>query len=130
MLEILIAFSILAFSLGILLKIFSGGVNTAMVAEDYTVATQIAESLLAKTGTEIPLKEHQSSGDEHEKYHWQLAITPYNLSAIEGTDPKSLPAQLFKVNATVVWGEGDAGADDRQIKLTTLKLAAKQNAGL
>ena len=34
LLEILIAFSILALSLGILLKIFSAGVNTAGVAED------------------------------------------------------------------------------------------------
>ena len=38
LLEILIAFSILAISLGILLKIFSAGINTAVVAEDYTVA--------------------------------------------------------------------------------------------
>lgn len=124
LLEILIAFSILALSLGILLKIFSGGVNTAMVAEDYTVATQIAESLIAKTGSEIPIKEHQSSGDEGDKYHWELIISPYALSS-EGFDPKTAPAELFKVNVTVNWGDGDS--DDRQIQLTTLKLAAKNN---
>ena len=38
LLEILIAFSILALSLGILLKIFAAGVNTAMIAENYTAA--------------------------------------------------------------------------------------------
>jgi general secretion pathway protein I len=129
LLEILIAFSILAVSLGILLNIFSGGVNTAMVAEDYTIATQIAESLIAKTGSEIPLKEHQSSGDENEKYHWELTISPHTINH-ETADPKTVPAQLFKVRATVVWGEGEAGGDDRQIQLTTLKLAAKQNVGL
>jgi general secretion pathway protein I len=126
LLEILIAFSILALSLGILLKIFSGGVNTAMVAEDYTIATQIAESLLAKTGSEIPLKDHQSSGDENEKYHWQLTISPFSLSA-ESFDTKNAVAQLYKVSVTVAWGDGEAGSDDRQIHLTTLKLAAKNN---
>lgn len=126
LLEILIAFSILALSLGILLKIFSGGVNIAMVAEDYTIATQIAESLLAKTGSEIPLKDHQSSGDDNEKYHWQLTISPFSLSS-ESFDTKNAVAQLYKVSVTVAWGEGEAGGDDRQIHLTTLKLATTNN---
>jgi general secretion pathway protein I len=126
LLEILIAFSILALSLGILLKIFSGGVNTAMVAEDYTVAVEIAESLVAKTGTEIPLDDYQSSGEENKKYHWQLAISPFAVNA-EGFDPKTLPAQLYKVHVIVAWGEGEGGGDDRQLQLTTLKLASKNN---
>jgi general secretion pathway protein I len=125
LLEILIAFSILALSLGILLKIFSGGVNTAMVSEDYTIAVQIAESLIAKTGSEIPLKDHQSSGLENEKYQWSLTVSPFFLSG-EDIDPKNATAQLYKVNVTVNWGDG--GNDDRQIQLTTLKLVAKNNA--
>jgi general secretion pathway protein I len=129
LLEILVAFSIMAVSLGILLKIFSGGVSAAMVAEDYTVAVQIAESLMAKTGSEIPLKDHQSSGDENDKYYWQLAISPYTFN-IEGFDPKAVKAQLYKVNVTVAWGDGAAGRDDRQIQLTTLKLASKDNGAL
>ena len=52
LLEILIAFSILALSLGILLKIFSAGVNTAIIAENYTTAVQLSESLMAKVGIE------------------------------------------------------------------------------
>jgi general secretion pathway protein I len=126
LLEILIAFSILALSLGILLKIFSGGVNTAVVAEDYTIAVQIAESLMAKTGSEIPLKDHQSSGLENEKYQWSLTISPYFLGN-ESIGPKNEAAQLYKVNVTVLWGD-DGEGDDRQIQLTTLKLAAKNNA--
>lgn len=98
-----------------------------MVAEDYTIATQIAESLLAKTGSEIPLKDHQSSGDENEKYHWQLTISPFSLSG-ESFDTKNAVAQLYKVSVTVAWGDGEPGSDDRQIHLTTLKLAAKNNA--
>lgn len=126
LLEILIAFSILALSLGILLKIFSGGVNTAIVAEDYTIAVQIAESIISKTGSVIPLKGHQSSGDENKKYHWELVISPYTLAG-ESFDPKSVPVELFKVQVTVVWGEGEGAGDDRQIQLSTLKLAAKKD---
>jgi general secretion pathway protein I len=127
LLEILIAFSIMALSITILLRIFSGGVNTVMIAEDYTVAVQIAESLLAKTGSEIQLKEQQDSGDENQKYHWELTIRPYTING-EKFDGKTVPAELYKVNVTVNWGDGKS--DDRQIQLSTLKLAAKNNGGL
>jgi general secretion pathway protein I len=122
LLEILIAFSILALSLGILLKIFSAGVNTAVVAEDYTAAVQIAESLMAKTGVETPLQANQASGLENEKYHWQVEISPFEFNP-ENVDPTALTAVLFKVKVTVSWG--DDNANDRQIELTTLKLINK-----
>lgn len=96
----------------------------AVIAEDYTVAVQIAESLLAKTGTEAPLKAQQSTGVDNEKYAWRLSVSPYSLSS-QNTDPKNTPAQLYKVNVTVNWGDGDS--DDRQIRLSTLKLAAKNH---
>lgn len=124
LLEILVAFSILSVSLGILLNIFSSGVKTAVVSEDYTVAVQIAESLMAKTGSEIALKDHQSSGVENEKYHWSLTISPFFLGA-DTIDPKNSVAELYKVSASVVWGDDDS--DDRQVQITTLKLAAKNN---
>jgi general secretion pathway protein I len=122
LLEILIAFSILALSLGILLKIFSAGVNTAVVAEDYTAAVQIAESLMAKTGVETPLQANQASGMENEKYHWLVEVSPFEFNP-ENVDPTALTAVLFKVKVTVRWG--DDNVNDRQIELTTLKLINK-----
>ncbi|MBK8816273.1 MAG: prepilin-type N-terminal cleavage/methylation domain-containing protein [Methylococcaceae bacterium] len=125
LLEILIAFSILSLSLGIMLNIFSGGVKTAITAEDYTVAVQIAESLVAKAGTEITLKDHQSTGIENDKYHWSLNIRPYTITG-EAIDPKNVTAELYKVNAIVEWGDGD-DSDNRQLQIATLKLAPKNN---
>jgi len=122
LLEILIAFSILALSLGILLKIFSAGVNTAVVAEDYTAAVQIAESLMAKTGVETPLQANQSSGLENEKYHWLVEVSPFEFNP-ENVDTTTIKAVLFKVKVIVSWG--DDNANDRQVELTTLKLINK-----
>lgn len=127
LLEILIAFSILAVSLGILLKIFSGGLNNAIVSEDYTVAVQIAESLVAKTGSEIQLKAFQDSGNQNNKYRWQLTISPYTVSS-EKLDTSKIPVELYKVNVTVTWDDGTE--DERLIELSTLKLASKDNAQL
>lgn len=124
LLEILIAFSILALSLGILLKIFSAGVNTAGVAEEYTAAVQIAESLMAQTAAASPLQTNETTGLEHEKYYWRAEVSPFQFVA-ENFDAKTIPAVLFKIKVTVSWGDN---ADDhrRQVELITLKLAHKQ----
>ena len=122
LLEILIAFSILAISLGILLKIFSAGINTAVVAEDYTAAVQIAESLMAKTGLESPLQAGEDSGTENDKYEWQVLVTPYLFNP-DNLDEMTITTTLFKVKVIVNWDiEKTKG---RQIELTTLKLVNK-----
>lgn len=125
LLEILIAFSILALSLGILLKIFSSGVNAAQVAEEYTVAVQIAESLIAETGVTAPLQPGESSGVELQKYQWLMSVTPYTLdfanvsSKKTDTETAGTSVSLFKVRVVVTWGD-----DNRQFELAKLKLAA------
>jgi general secretion pathway protein I len=124
LLEILIAFSILALSLGILLKIFSAGVNNAVVAEDYTAAIQIAESLMAETGVETPLQTGQDSGLENEKYHWLVEVSPFAFNP-ENVDAKVVTAELFKVKVIVNWGDDNDNVNNRQVELTTLKLTNK-----
>lgn len=126
LLEILVAFSILAIALGILLNIFSSGVRTAAVAEEYTSAVQIAESLMAGAGVESPLQPGQAAGIENDKYRWQVTISPFELS-IDNLDTSPIPATLFMVTVNVSWGDDSAraGVDDREIELATLKLTNK-----
>ncbi len=125
LLEILMAFSILALSLGILLKIFAGGVNSAVIAEEYTAAVQIAESLIAGT-VESPLQPGQKSGLEDEKYQWLVEISPFEFNP-ENVEAANLKSTLFKVKATVSWGDDNAESDGRQLQLTTLKIVNKDN---
>jgi general secretion pathway protein I len=127
LLEILIAFSILALSLGLLLKIFSGGVNTAVVAEDYSAAVQIAESLMAAAGVEKPLQAGQESGLENDKYHWLVEVSPFQFNP-ENVGLETMTAALFKIKVTVRWGDDNADGDGRQLALTRLKLINKTNA--
>ena len=117
LLEILIAFSILALSLGLLLKIFSSGVNTAMLAEDYTIAVQIAQSKMAVIGVASPLR--ADSGIENDKYKWLVEVSPYPFNP-EHIDLTELSVALVKVKVIVSWGDGST--DDRHVELTTLKL--------
>ncbi len=123
LLEMLISFSILAVSLGILLKIFSSGIITAQVADNYTTAAQIASNLMAKTGVETPLKISENIGVENEFYHWRVRVNPQTFVSPE-LDLRGLPVDLFNVNVQVWWGDDDK-TDDRVLELSTMKLAAK-----
>ena len=119
------AFSILALSLGILLKIFAGGVNAAVIAEEYTAAVQIAESLMASTA-EGAIATGQKSGLENEKYHWLVEVSPFQFNP-ENVDTTTSKSTLLKVKVTVSWGDDNTESDGRQLELTTLKLVNKLN---
>jgi general secretion pathway protein I len=123
LLEILVAFSILAISLGIILKIFSTGITSAQVTGDYTIAVQIAQNLLDKTGSESPLKLGEINGSENKLYQWRVTVSPKVFISPE-LDLHDLPVALFDVTARVWWG-GENKSDDRVVELHTLKLATK-----
>lgn len=136
LLEILIAFTILAFSLTILLKIFSTGAASASVSEEYTAAVQIAESVMARAGVVpgIPLRNENAEcavavrrtpeddlNLNDGKYRCKLFINAMTVrSEARGFKDDPITAQLFNVTVTVGW---DAGDNDRQITLSTIKLA-------
>ncbi|MDF1584266.1 MAG: type II secretion system protein [Methyloprofundus sp.] len=122
LLEILIAFSILALSLGVLLNIFSGGLNRAIVSEEYQQAVTIAQSKLAAAGVEWPLADGDKQGQMLDKFNWTLFIQPLNSDDIDAA-AAPLNIQTYQVVARVQWL---AGNDDRQIELTTIKLSKKQ----
>lgn len=125
LLEILVAFSIMAISIGMLLSIFSSGLRNASVSEEYTSAVQIAEAILARPGIEMPLQQGRSSGVVNDKYRWELNVAPFILTT-ETIDTRTIPARLFMVTAIVSWG--DEGRSERQFELSKLKLTGIANA--
>jgi general secretion pathway protein I len=122
LLEILIAFSILAFSITIMLNIFSGGLRRAMVSEEYQQAVIIAQSKLAAAGVEEELDNGEQSGDIEEKYFWSVQMEAFDLGTLD-LDPENQKAVPFQVKVTVEWL---AGQDNRRFELTTIKLATKE----
>lgn len=120
LLEVLVAFSILAISLSIILKVFGSGVNSAVQAEDYAIAVEIAESLLARTGVETALQPGTLQVGQSERFQWRVAIEPGPRQQVpaDGSDAGEMPLwQLMKVRVEVSWGD-----DQRSLVLHTLKL--------
>lgn len=122
LLEILIAFSILAMSLGILLNIFSGGLRRTIVSEEYQQAVIIAQSQLAIAGVDGELEGANAQGTVQDKYAWSVRVNPYDLDQM-GLNEEDLNMTAYQVISTVTWSEGQ---NSRNIKLITLKLSALQ----
>lgn len=126
LLEVLVAFVILALSLGVLMRVFSGGINSIAVSERYTHAVLLAESRLAAVGSEVALEEGETSGeitgsntgDTIRAYRWHIRITPEH-PATRGPEVTNPPLDLFRVDVTVTWEQDSA--NPRKVSLTTLR---------
>ena len=117
LLEVLVAFSILALSLGVLMQLFSGGMRNTLVGASYSRAVDLAESTLALAGSEILLQPGRHSGSEKD-LHWELDIQLYIPEELQAP-PAGIEA--FRVSARVEWG--DSG-QERSLSLDTLRLAS------
>ncbi len=125
LLEVLVAFVILALLLTVLFQLFSSSLRNAQLTEQYSHALLLAESKLARLGHDEPLAVGVSEGTFADSagdsdYRWHLTVTPYHPEHI----PLDLPLQALWVHLTVSWSSGR-----RAIDLSTLKLVPRPVAG-
>ena len=124
--EVLVAFSILALTLGVLLRIFGGDGRLAGLADEHAKAVVLAESLLANAGVEAPLQLGEFSGEIDSQFSWVMRVTPFIPP--EDALPEQQPFNPYWVELTVAWGKAD---ESRSFTLSTLRLVSKnQGMGL
>ncbi len=115
LLEVLVAFAILALAVATILSLFATGLRNTAVAADYARALTMAESqlatLLAKEATQLEMGVTEGS---EEGLHWQSQVEPYE-------EPASVvqPTPLYRIDVRVDWGEGER---QRSVALSTLRL--------
>jgi general secretion pathway protein I len=109
LIEVLVAFMILALSLSVLFRIFSGGLNNVAVAGDYAQAVLVAESQLAVVSRSEPLVAGQTYGESGERFRWRRIIEDY----MPWEDEAALPVSGYRVSVEVSWTRN--GRDQRII---------------
>ncbi|MDD5034554.1 MAG: prepilin-type N-terminal cleavage/methylation domain-containing protein [Methylococcaceae bacterium] len=103
LLEVLVAFSIMALTLGVLLRIFGVDTRLAALSGEHSRAVVLAESLLADAGMETPLQPGESNGEVDDQFQWHMTVAPF-LPAGEPL-PENLPFKTYWVELTVLWGD-------------------------
>lgn len=92
LLEVLLAFSLLAGGLGLLVAIQSGGLRQVRQGADVSEATLHAQSLLDGLGVLEPISPGvREGGFAQGRYHWRLAIEPIDDPARTVTVPDGTP---------------------------------------
>lgn len=127
LLEILVAFMLLAMAMGVLMQIFSRGVTGATLADRYARATMYAESKLAGIGIEEELKESALAGKFDDDFSWTLVVRPYQDPVPKDQSvvdfEKLMPTQLYEIDLKVSFIADDHR--ERLVNLSTLRLGPK-----
>ncbi len=127
LLEVLVAFVILALVVTALFGLFGGALRNAATAEEWTRALLVAQSRLAESANVQPLREGTFAGTESDaRIAWQAVVAPYLAPQ---TNPElerqseSMTTRLYRVTVDVRY-PGDDGRD-RTLSLSTVRLGAR-----
>ena len=129
LLEVLLAFVILAAASGLLLGMLSGGLGQVARARSYTEASLYAQSLLDGVGVLEPVAPGERDGEfGGGRYHYRLQIAeapdpapapPDPLAPTVPVDPATTP-KLFRLALDVRWGDRPT----QQLHIATLRARA------
>jgi general secretion pathway protein I len=121
LIEVIIAFALLALALTLLLGSLSGAARQIRTAEDSGRATLHAQSLLAQQGVGQTLQPGRTQGTfEKGRYRWEMEVAPY-VDPLRTRVPQASSAapRLLQLQLDVEWGE----APGQRLRWHALRLA-------
>lgn len=117
LLEVLIAFTLVAFVLTGAMQIYFGGLRSTTIAEQRVVASMLAQSKLAEMAAKQPILPAIESGLSDTGYRWKAEARKHWELATEAVEGN--PVVLYQLEVTVEWGPI---ARPRNFKLATLRI--------
>lgn len=119
LIEVLVAISILAIALTVILQLFSGGLRSNRLAEDYNRAVFHARQKMEEVLLLDEPEPGSTEGEFEDGYRWQAEIA--RVEADEDVDER-LPVETFAIKVAIQWG---AGENRRDFAVNTLKIVEK-----
>lgn len=116
LIEVLVAFVILAVALAALLPALSGGMRGTRTGADTVIATALAQSLLAGVGVDGGVREGTFTNTlERPGFTSELTVRP-----VAGGNAADLGPRLYEVTARINWNDGPSA---QAVTLTTMRYA-------
>jgi general secretion pathway protein I len=120
LIETLVAMMLLAISLVVILQLFSGGLKSGKMADDYTRAVFYAREKMEEILLADDFQEGVFEGTFDENYRWMVDVK--FVEPKEDEEEISM-VDLFNVDVQVFWPE--AGRE-KNFRISTLKIAEKK----
>lgn len=114
LLEVLVAFAILTFSLAAVFGVFSNSVDAARNGQEYAHATALARAQLSEFAAVDAAEVAPSSGEDEAGYRWRVRIEEMADAPVTPSSTGLVPAI---VTVSVEWGRGFG----RSIELSTIR---------
>ena len=126
LLEVLVAFVILSLVATALFRLFSGALNNASAADDYSRALLVGESAIAEAAAARPLRDGTAQGTADDgRIEWTTKVEPYVVpGAVPDPLVDTMPTRLVRVSAEVRFPAPSGGT--RTLALATTRLVAKE----
>jgi len=117
LIEVLVAFVILAMSVTVLLRIFASGLRNVDAAAEYARAVAIADAEIAAPGLVSDLQPGLAEGYADDWFHWRRSISRLDPESLAGGNAAEFP--VYHIAVTVEW---PARNGTRQVEFETLRL--------
>ena len=130
LIEVLVAFVILALVATALFRLFSASLANASASEEYSRALLVAESQLEMAAAAQPLRETSERGTEDAgRVSWETRVATHDAADVEPDLEKAsetLAMRMYRVSVDVRF----TGADgrERSLSLATIRLGPRNPA--
>ncbi len=118
LIEVVVAFSLLALGLAAVMQIAVGSLRQARNASEFTEATLYAQSLLDSLGVGERLEEGRDSGQFGDRYNWDLEVSLWEIETDSNIDLTMSPVELYRIDLVVSW---QRGKNMREAHFSTLR---------
>lgn len=123
LIEVLVAFMILAISLVVVMQLFSGGLKAGAVSADYFYGIFHAQEKMEEILARDKLTAGTRSGTFSDGYEWTAEVSHILL---ETEDGRELPFSEYQINLVVKW---EKGGRERRFALDTATLGPPPEDG-
>ncbi|MBI5749414.1 MAG: prepilin-type N-terminal cleavage/methylation domain-containing protein [Nitrospinae bacterium] len=131
LLEVMVAIVILGLGLTVVFELFSGGLKSVEISNDYSNAVILANKKMSELSLKEMLKAGKEEGDfpGEEKYKWEVEIIPYKVDEKtrffadaqndrrEGAHNDN-PVKIYRLDVRVFW---KTGLTEKDVRLTSLR---------
>jgi general secretion pathway protein I len=114
--ETLVAISILAISLVVLLQLFSGGLKSSRLSDEYTRGIFHAREKMDEILLAGELTEGIIGGEFDDGFKWKAEAMQIDIKEAKEV---RLPFRAFNIKVAVTW---DAGGREKQFSVSAIKL--------
>jgi len=123
LIETLTAMMILAISLTAIFQLFSGGLNSAGLAENYTRAVFHAREKMEELLLYREMADREFEGDFGDGFRWKAAVAAIVSAENDKAENVSEdPNQLFHISVSVIWNTGER---EREYEISTVHMARR-----